>query len=133
MRRVLIAVGVLAAVFLAGYLPQQQNARKARRETARLELELSLARLQGKLGMMSYEASRNNFANAAALSSEFFDGLRESLVNPVLAGDASRKAKLAAVAARRDQVIADLARADPAVKDTLVGMYVELSEALAER
>jgi hypothetical protein len=59
--------------------------------------------------------------------------LRESLVNPVLAGDASRKAKLAAVAARRDQVIADLARADPAVKDTLVGMYVELSEALAER
>jgi hypothetical protein len=83
--------------------------------------------------MMSYEASRNNFANAAALSSEFFDGLKESLVNPVLAGDASRKAKLAAVAARRDEVTAALARADPAVKDTLAGMYVELSEALAER
>ena len=131
MRRVLIAVGVLALIFLIGYVPQRLNAERARRENTRLQLELGLARLQGKLGMMSYEASRNNFANAAALSTEFFTGLRDGLANPRLAGDSSRAATLSAIAARRDEVTADLARGDPAVKEKLAELYKQFSEALA--
>ncbi len=131
MRRVLITLAVLAAVFLAGYVPGRLNARRAQSETSRLELELGLARLQGKLGMVAYQVNRSNFADAAALSTAFFDSLKNVLGSPLLAEDAKRKAALEAVAARRDEITADLARADPAVKEKVAETFVQLSQAIA--
>jgi hypothetical protein len=131
MRKVVVALVVLTAAFLIGFVPEWMSARQARSENVRLRLELDLARLQGKLGRMSYEANRNNFGNASALSTEFFNGLKSALADPLLAENPGRKAKLEGVAGRRDEVTADLARADPAVKDTLAAMYMELSTALS--
>ncbi len=132
MKKVVVALIVLAAVFVVGFLPEHLKARQAREENSRLRLELDLARLRGELGMMSYEANRNNFGNASKLSSDFFNGLRGGLASPLLAGDAGRRAKIEAIAARRDEVTADLARADPAVKEKIAQMYAELSGALAQ-
>lgn len=132
MKKALVAVGVLVAVFLVGYLPARLELRKAREETARLQLELGLARLQVKLGLIGYEIERSNFANASALSTEFFDGLRGRLRDPALAGDASaaaRKAALEEVAARRDELTTDLARADPGARDKVAKMYERFSQA----
>ncbi len=130
MRRVLVALAVLLAVFLIGYVPGMLNARKARSENSRLELELGLARLQGKLGMVAYQVNRNNFADASALSTGFFDGLKNVLGSPLLDAEAKRKAALEAVAARRDEINADLARADPAVKEKVADTFVQLTQAI---
>lgn len=131
MRKVLLVALVLVGAYLIGFVPERVKAQRALKENSRLELELDLARLQGKLGMIGYEANRNNFADAAAHSTGFFDAMRKVLTNPLLAEDAKRKADLDAVAARRDEITAELARADPAVKDKIAEMYVQLSRAVA--
>lgn len=131
MRKALLVALVLVGVFLIGFLPERAKARRAWKENSRLELELGLARLQGQLGMISYEANRNNFANAAAHSTNFFNALKKVLPDPLLSQEAKRKSDLEAILARRDEITADLARADPAVKDELADMYVQLSGAVA--
>lgn len=131
MKKIVLVIVLLVGAYAIGFYPERMKARRAGEQSSRLELQLGLARLQGKLGMVCYEANRGNFANAATLSTDFFDATRTALLNPLVAGDAKRKAELEAMAARRDELTADLARLDPAVKDKLADMYVELSRVVA--
>ncbi|HZN11015.1 MAG TPA: hypothetical protein VFC61_05020 [Blastocatellia bacterium] len=118
-QRLLLGGAALLAAFLLGYVPGALEARAARRLEPRLQLAQSL----GQLGMVSYEANRNNFANAAQVSTGFFEDLRG------LAGrteDAKLTAQLQALLARRDEVTTNLAQADPAVKEKVAQMYADL-------
>ena len=114
---------VLIAVFLLGYLPATMNSQRAQVQRSDLEYKLRLAELRSQLGMSSYEANRNNFANAAQFSSEFFDGLR-NIVDATR--DETLKQKLQAVLSRRDEITTNLAEANPVVKEKLSQMYADL-------
>jgi hypothetical protein len=73
--------------------------------------------------MTSYEANRNNFASAAEMSTDFFNGLKETIDTTA---DAALKQKLQPISARRDEITTNLAQADPSVKEKLAQMYADL-------
>ncbi|HET9531632.1 MAG TPA: hypothetical protein VFQ92_14845 [Blastocatellia bacterium] len=122
-KKIVIAAGALIAAFLIGYVPSCVSARNAEEEKARLERRLKLADLRGRIGMASYEANRNNYANAAAFSSEFFNLLAETINTST---DDALKQTLQPLLARRDEITTNLAQADPSVKDKLAQMYAEV-------
>ena len=140
-RAAIAAAGAVAIVlvFLAGYVPASQRARRsaeeakanareaagARAALADTRFDLEVARLRGHLGELLHEANANNFGIAAERASPFFDGLRAAVNSPHLAGGSERRAILEAMLARRDEISADLARADAAVKPKLAEMYMQ--------
>jgi len=118
----------LIAVFLLGYLPATLSSRRAQAQKSDLAYKLSLEELRSQLGMSSYEANRNNFANAAQFSGEFFNGLR-NIVDATR--DETLKQKLQAALSRRDEITTHLAEANPVVKEKLAQMYADLYYATA--
>lgn len=128
LKKVAVAAGVLIAVFALGYIPSCVGARSAEERNIRLQRNLKLSDLQGHLGMASYEANRNNYANAAQQSTEFFNGLREMINN---IDDATLKQSLEKVLARRDEITTNLAQADPAAKEKLAQAYADFFQTTA--
>lgn len=146
-RRALIIAGVAVVAlifFLLGFIPQALKARGVRQERERQatrisQLETDLARTQaqrdlalalGKLGLVLYEVNRNNFANALARSTEFFDALREVTSAPSFSSAVPRGEPFLAMLNRRDEISADLARGDQAVRQKLSEMYLQFEQAL---
>jgi hypothetical protein len=130
----LLAAGVLIAVFVAGYLvgylPSRMSASKVTEQNSQLqqnlaltEKRLRLAELRGQMGIMSYEANRNNYAEASKFSTEFFNGLRETLNDT---NDEVLKQKLSEIVARRDEITTNMAQADSSVKEKLAQMFADL-------
>lgn len=139
---VIIVIGVVL-IFLAGYLPGSSRARRAAEESrqnaqrlgetqgvlAQSQYDLEVARLRGHLGEVLHEANANNFGNAAGRATAFFDGLAAAVNSPQL-GSGPRRNVLETILARRDEISADLARADAAVKPKLAGMYMQFGAAV---
>ena len=145
-RAAIVAAGVvgIVLVFLAGYLPASARARRTAEQArlnarqasdanaalAQTRFDLEVARLRGRLGELLHEANANNFGVAAERASAFFDGVRATVASPHLAVGSERRAVLEAMLARRDEISADLARADPAVKGKLTEMYLQFGAAV---
>jgi hypothetical protein len=141
---VIVTLVAAVVVFLLGYVPGAMTARSAQRERdavseelkqytaalARAPVDRHLPRLEAKLGIVLYEANRNNFASAAARSSEFFDGVRSVVANPQFASGSNRRAAFEAILNRRDEISGDLARADQGVKEKLAQMYAQFDAAV---
>jgi hypothetical protein len=89
---------------------------------------LKLVDLHNRLGMTSYEANRNNYANAAQMSTDFFNGLKETMD---ITDDEPLKQKLQPMSKRRDEITTNLAQADPGVKEKLAQMYAEFFQITA--
>lgn len=121
--KLFVGAVVLIAVFSLGYIPSCISNRAAMERSERLEQKLKLADLHSLLGMTSYEANRNNYANAAQMSTDFFNRLTEMLDT---ATDKSLKQKLQPISARRDEITTNLAQTDPGVKEKLAQMYSDL-------
>jgi len=121
-KKLALGAGVLIAVFLFGYIPSCASARSAQERNTRLGHKLKLVELHSRLGMISYEANRNNYANATQMSTDFFNGLKEMIDTT---GDESMKQKLLAISTRRDEITTNLAQADPGVKEKLAQMYAD--------
>lgn len=121
-KRISVQAGVLIAVFALGYIPSCVSARNAEEQKSALERRLRLVGLHNRLGMTSYEANRNNYANAAQMSSDFFNGLKEMLD---ITEDEALKQKLQPISTRRDEITTNLAQADPGVKEKLAQMYAD--------
>lgn len=123
-----LAIGTITFIvaFLIGYLPSMISSRTAERKNAELEHKLRVAELGSQLAMVSYEAGRNNFANATQFSTRFFSGLGELIAETK---DQALKQKLQVMLARRDEVTANIAQADQAVKEKLAQMYAEYFQA----
>ncbi|HUP60215.1 MAG TPA: hypothetical protein VNA69_07330 [Thermoanaerobaculia bacterium] len=144
-KRLFLAIAIVIGVvliFLAGYLPGSSRARRASEESlqaaqrqqetqaelARTRFDLDVARLRGSLGEVLHEANANNFGVAAEQATAFFDALRTAVNSSQLpAGE--RRTVLEAVLARRDEISADLARADQGVKPKLAEMYMQFAGA----
>jgi hypothetical protein len=140
----LIVVAAIA-IFLAGFIPPTLRAQradealqvaKARQNEAESQLkqvqyDLQVARLRGTLGEILQETNLNNFGNAAKRSTEFFDGIRAAAASPLLKVGSKRAQLFEGILAHRDEISADLARADQAVKAKLTDMYMRYAEAVA--
>jgi hypothetical protein len=136
LRRLAIIGGVLLLVgaFLAGYWPEHQRNQALEARVATLEQQLAAARgelrigrLLGDLLNLMQVASQQDYGQAQALSSRFFDGVREEAA---AASDGRSKDALAATLKLRDAVTAALTRADPAVMLTLTEIENRLRLAL---
>jgi hypothetical protein len=125
-KKVGIAASLLIMAFLIGYVPSAISSRTTQQQNAELERKLKVTELGSQLAMASYEAGRNNYANAIQFSSRFFDGLREIISET---RDQALKQKLQAMLGRRDEITANMAQVDQSVKEKLAQMYAEYFEA----
>ncbi|HXG59329.1 MAG TPA: hypothetical protein VNL91_09935 [Thermoanaerobaculia bacterium] len=137
------ALVLIVAAFLAGLIPPTLRARRISDEVARAQqrveelnaelvrtrADLEALRLRAQLGDLMLEAERNNFGNAAAMATRFFDGVARAASDPAGGAASQRRQVFAAVLARRDEISADLARADAAVKQKLTRMYIDFGAA----
>lgn len=146
-KRLILIVAIVAGavlIFLAGYLPGATRARRAAEESrqaarqledaqaelAKTRFDLDVARLRGSLGEVVHEANANNFGVAAERATVFFDGLRAAMNRSQLPPASERRGVLEAILARRDEISADLARADQGVKSKLAEMYMQFARAV---
>lgn len=104
---------VLAAVFLAGFLPQYIKSRGLDSEAQALKSKLELAELRSSAGRLLLQVTQNNFGIASQEASRFFGEVRRIASET---SDPSLKQTLEDIASRRDAVTAGLAKADPAVR-----------------
>ena len=117
-RNFTILVIVLAGLaFLAGYWPEHQRRQALEGQVASLQVQLAEAqarvRLGGLLGQLlaaEDAVSAQNYGDAQALSSKFFDAVRAEATRTA-AG--SFRDVLEKVARMRDPVTASLTRGDP--------------------
>jgi hypothetical protein len=136
LKRIALALGIvlLGAAFLAGYWPEHRRnqALEASLATLGQELtaaraELGVARLLGELLNVTQLVSQQDFGQAQAMCSRFFDGVRaEAAANP----DTRFRDALAAILQLRDSVTAGLTRADPTTIVTLSEIQQRLRAAL---
>jgi hypothetical protein len=122
LKKLAIALGALIVAFLLGYIPSSMSSRNALQQNADLKQRLRVADLGGKLAMASYEANRNNYANAAQFSGQFFSGL-PGMINETK--DYALKQKLQAMLGHKDEITSNPAQVDPALKEKLAQMYAE--------
>jgi hypothetical protein len=126
LKKLAIGVGVLIIAFLLGYVPSSMSSRSTQQQNAELEHKLRVAELGSQLAMASYEANRNNYANATEFSSRFFNGLPGIITD---SNDQALKQKLQATLLHRDEITSNLAQVDQTVKEKLAQMYAEYFQA----
>jgi hypothetical protein len=136
-----LVVLLVAAAFVVGYWPQhrelgqaQADAVEARRQLAETRSQLAAAEVKARLGRLfgQYLALQDavasgNYGEAQALSSPFFDAVREEVTK---GSDPAARTALDAILGRRDTVTAGLARGEGSVREALVPIERELRRAL---
>lgn len=143
MRKVLVGLVALlvAGAFVAGYWPPHRELVTARAEADELRRQLSearsllaateakarLGRVLGQYLALEEAVSSGNYGEAQALSSAFFDAVREQAT---IGLDPSSRTALDAVLMRRDTVTAGIARGESSVRAVLVPVERELRRAL---
>jgi hypothetical protein len=129
---VIAVVIAFGAGYLTAYLAARQNAsnlessvadaesatQQAREELREANLKLEMADLSGKLGLVYIDVNQNNFGMAADKVTPFFDGLAGFLESQPGLPDQQIQG-LREVLARRDEIVSDLARANPDVRDKI--------------
>ena len=118
--KLLIAVGVLVAVFAAGFLPQYMRSRDFEEQLTHRTRELEQAQLLNLVGEAYVHAAQKNFGLASQTSTQFFNRMRE-----VADAHPDRAAGFQEILARRDKVTAALAKADPAALGDLEDIYLK--------
>ena len=126
LKKLAVGAGVLIVAFLLGYVPTSISSRSTQRQNAELEHKLRVADLGNQLAMASYEANRNNYANATEFSSRFFNGLPEIITD---SKDQPLRQKLQTMLSHRDEITSNPAQVDQTVKEKLAQMYAEYFQA----
>ena len=126
---IVVLVAVLAA-FLFGFVPQYDHVRQLNSElsssheqlsAAQWNLELAASRDRGS--MLFVELNKKNYGNAAGLAADFFKQLNVAASH---APDAARKNALTSLAAKRDEIVAKVAKTDPAAEVSVRDMLEQL-------
>ena len=144
-------IGLVAIVvaFGAGYLTAHLPARQAmsvleasvgaaeaetQKNQAALQqaqLVLGMADLLGRLGEIFIDVNDNNFGIAADKVTPFFDGLTSYLEKSPSLSESKLQA-LKSISARRDEIVTDLARANPQVRKKVGEMFSLLHAQLGD-
>lgn len=132
-RTFLVVVFLVAAAFLGGFVPNWMKVRTLRTTLATAETQLELADLHRLLGVASHEAQRNNYGSAGEAAGRFFTECAELAKNEAFAEEPRTRVALESYAAQRDQIMALIAAADPAVRERLLTMYLTMNGVLARR
>jgi hypothetical protein len=130
----IVALVLIGAAFLVGFLPErrlrlaaEQQSRTAEERLAEAETRIRIGQLLGDALMLKEVTSRQNYGQAQTLSSGFFDRVRETAADT--RANAYRDA-LTDLLAKRDTVTASLAKGDPTVIEILRTIEVRLRRAL---
>jgi hypothetical protein len=120
---VIASVVFLVIAFLAGFIPQYRRAERLESELTAQRGKLTKLESNARLGTaallasaMFLETSRMNYGNASRIASQFFSHVRSLLAET---DDASTRAGLEQIVAKRDSVVAALARGDSGVQAEL--------------
>lgn len=132
-KRILLVLLLLIAAFLGGYVPSAWRARTMETTLHDTELELRLSNLHRRLGVAAGEALRNNYANASAAARAFFDGCGTLAQSDAFANQPRTKIAISSYAAQRDEIMSQLANADPQVKERLASMFLTMDGVLGRR
>jgi hypothetical protein len=122
LKKLAVGAGALIIAFLLGYVPSSISSRSTQQQNAELEHKLRVADVGNQLAMASYEANRNNYANATEFSSRFFNSLPELISH---SKDQALRQRLQAMLLHRDEITSNPAQVDQTVKEKLAQMYAE--------
>jgi hypothetical protein len=128
-RKALIWIGILAAVFLLGFLPQFSTARGLRHEVALCRTKFQFAALKNAIGLVYLEANQKNYGIAAQQASRFFETARQTLAATSASGQHS---VIQEALSKRDVITAGLARGDPGVIAEIQSVYGNMLRNLPE-
>ena len=130
----LVAVVLLGAAFLVGYVPERRQRSAAEAELERLRSRLAVdedrgrtSELLGRVLLVREVTARQDYGHAQELSSAFFDAVRAEASTTQ---DAQLRGGLNEALARRDAVTAALAKADAGAVDMLHTIELRLRQAL---
>jgi hypothetical protein len=132
-RRFLWMLLLLIAAFLIGFIPPTLEARRNAKELRTTQLDLRLATLHRQLGVATVEVQRNNYAAAMSAARLFFDGCRDLAQAEAFEHEPRTRIAISTYAASGDEVIAQLATANPAVRDRLGSLYLTMDGVLERR
>ncbi|HWB83291.1 MAG TPA: hypothetical protein VG675_04065 [Bryobacteraceae bacterium] len=124
--RIIVGLVVVAAVFLAGFLPQYLRVRRLENQLLQSRQENSLAQLRDLAGLTYLQASQRDYGLAAGTSTRFFDRVNE-MANQQ-ADPASRR-PFQDILGSRDQITTGLAKGDPAILSDLQMLYLKTRQA----
>ncbi len=128
-RKALIWIGILAAVFLLGFLPQFSTARGLRHEAALCGTKLQFAALKNAIGLVYLEANQKNYGIAAQQASGFFETARQTLARTTASG---QQTVIQEALSKRDAITAGLARGDAGVIADIQSVYGNMLRNLPE-
>jgi hypothetical protein len=128
-RKALIWIGILAAAFLLGFLPQFSTARGLRREAALCRTKLQFAALKNAIGLVYLETNQKNYGIASQQASRFFETARETLAATSASG---QRTVIQEALSKRDAITAGLARGDAAVIAEIQSVYGNMVRNLSE-
>ncbi|MGH9715568.1 MAG: hypothetical protein ACRD4R_02390 [Candidatus Acidiferrales bacterium] len=135
MRLALIVIILMALSFGGGFLWEYERTAGVREQlnlaTAQLataENTAKLCRLQQQLLSLVDDTANKNYGEAAALSTKFFNDLNSESSS---ATQPQVRSTIQSILSQRDEVTADLAKADPASHDLFVQMSENFHQALS--
>jgi hypothetical protein len=126
--KIIVAVVLLAGVFLAGFLPQYAKVKRLDNELRGARQENSMAQLRDLAGLAFFQVSQKNYGLAADTSARFFNRTREAIDQTP---DSSGRKPLENLLTFRDKITAELARGDPGVLDDVQALFVKTHQATA--
>jgi hypothetical protein len=134
MRFVLIVLVLMGLSFGGGFWWEytRTNGVRGRLQAADAQLttdqyKISLCQLQQQLLTLVDDTAAKNYGDAATVSTKFFNDL--NAVEPK-ATEPQTKSVMQSISSQRDEVTADLAKADPASHDLVVQMSSTFHQAL---
>jgi type II secretory pathway pseudopilin PulG len=135
-RRVLIVIVLMALSFAGGYLVERGRSADAQAKLAAASTQLSMAQatiqlyqLQGQLLTLIQETGSNNYGDAAARSTKFFDDVRAESTRTT---EPDVKSALESVLNQRDAVTTALAKGDPKTHDQLLQLLATFRQVLGK-
>jgi hypothetical protein len=129
MRRVILYAALALVFFLLGFIPVWLKSRDTSAGLVRAERQVSLAGMQNALGDAAIRAQRGEYDPALASASSFFTALRaETNKGGASALTAEQITAVEPLFAQQDDLIALLARRDPASAQRLSDLYASYQQ-----
>jgi hypothetical protein len=130
LNRIILVIVLLAAAFLAGFVPQYIKAKRLENNLSVARQENALAELRDLAGLAFVQTSQKNYGLAAATSNRFFARTRE-IANQL--PDANERKALEDLLTSQDKIAAELAKGDPAAFGDLQVLFDKTRQAAVSK
>lgn len=125
-KTVLVSGVLVAAAFLAGFVPSYIGKNGVEAELREARRQNSMAQLRDLAGLTYLQASQKNYGLAAGTSARFFQSTRQVADQTT---DPAGKSALEGLLASRDKTTSELAKGDPAVLSDLEALFIKTRQA----